>query len=309
MPLNPWRLRLLCELETLGTVRAVADAVHQSASSVSQQLALLESEVGADLIERTGRSVRLTSNGHLLARRARAILDAMDEATAELQSLDTEPAGIVRVASFQSAIHTLVVPTVAGLRKDYPAVEVHVEELEPNESSQALLRGQVDAIITTSDSGEPLHADFHIEQLMVDPIVVVFPMGHPAGRQPAIDLAQLSEESWSFEPEGAYMSTIGTALCRSAGFEPRVVCRFNSYLIGLQHVEAGSSLMLLPELAVDRRYSVDTRPLTPMVNRKVIGAVRATSRTRAAVQLVLDRLKETAQQQHRLRELMRARSG
>lgn len=44
MTLNPWRLRLLCQLETLGTVRAVALAAHQSASSVSQQLAVLERE-------------------------------------------------------------------------------------------------------------------------------------------------------------------------------------------------------------------------------------------------------------------------
>ena len=69
MPLNPWRLRLLCQLETLGTVRAVAEAVHQSASSVSQQLSVLEGEVGTPLLERTGRSVRLTANGHLLASR------------------------------------------------------------------------------------------------------------------------------------------------------------------------------------------------------------------------------------------------
>ncbi|MEV6984772.1 LysR family transcriptional regulator [Sphaerisporangium sp. NPDC051017] len=295
MPINPWRLRLLCELETLGTVRAVAEAVHQSASSVSQQLSLLESEVGTRLIERTGRSVRLTPNGHLLAKRGRAILDAMTEARAELHAVDNEPTGMVRVASFQSAIHSLVVPTVAALRKKHPAVEVHVEELEPNESSNALLRGHVDAIITTEDVFEaPLRSEFDVVPLLTDSIVLVLPPGHPATRLETVNLSTLADESWTFEPEGLYMSSLAIQLCRAAGFEPRIICRFNSYLIALQHIEAGGSIALLPELAVDRRYNVVTRELRSAYRRQVVGAVRSTSATRAAVRVVLDRLREAA---------------
>jgi DNA-binding transcriptional LysR family regulator len=296
VPLNPWRLNLLCQLETLGTVRAVAEAVHQSASSVSQQLALLESEVGTPLIERTGRSVRLTSQGHLLAKRGRAILDAMTEAKAELQTQDNEPTGIVRIAAFQSAIHSLVVPAVAALRKEHPAVEVHIEELEPNESSQALLRGHADVIITIADDLDaPLHAEFQIVPLITDSVVVVLPPGHPATSKKTIDLASLAGEAWSCEPEGLYMSSLTTQLCRTAGFEPRIVCRFHSYLIALQHVEAGGSITLLPELAVDRRYDIVTRGLNPPYRRKVVGAVRSTSSNRAAVRVILDLLRASAE--------------
>ncbi|HVV75644.1 MAG TPA: LysR family transcriptional regulator [Mycobacteriales bacterium] len=295
MPLNPWRLRLLCQLETLGTVRAVAEAVHQSASSVSQQLAVLESEVGTPLLERTGRSVRLTPNGHLLASRARVILDAMTEAKAELMALDNEPAGIVRVAAFQSAIHSLVVPAVAALRVEHPAVEVHVVEVEPDESSQTLLRGDADVIITATDNVDgALRADFDVMPLLNDSIVVVLPQGHWAAREERIDLATLSEELWTFEPEGRSMSDMGHQLCQAAGFVPRVICRFNSYAIALQHVAAGGSITLLPELAVDRKYDVVTRPLSPPHQRRVVAAVRGTSRSRAAVRVVLDRLREVA---------------
>jgi DNA-binding transcriptional LysR family regulator len=296
VPLNPWRLNLLCQLETLGTVRAVAEEVHQSASSVSQQLALLESEVGTELLERTGRSVRLTSNGHLLAKRARSILDAMTEAQNELHSMDHEPTGIVRVAAFQSAIHSLVVPTVASLRQDHPGVEVQIEELEPNESSNALLRGRADVIVTSDDEGDaPLHPDFGVVPLLTDSIVVVLPPGHPAASKRKVELASLADESWTCEPEGLYMSSLTTQLCRTAGFEPRVVCRFHSYQIALQHVEAGGSITLLPELAVDPRYEIVTRQLTPPYRRRVVAAARSSNTTRAAVRLVLERLRVTAE--------------
>ena len=114
--LNPWRLRLLSRLDTLGTVRAVAQDANLSASSVSQQLAVLEAETRTQLLERTGRRVRLTPAGLMLARRARAILDHMDTVEAELRSLSDEPVGLVRLGAFQSAIHTLAVPARSPTR-------------------------------------------------------------------------------------------------------------------------------------------------------------------------------------------------
>jgi molybdenum-dependent DNA-binding transcriptional regulator ModE len=131
--LNPWRLRLLSRLDTLGTIRAVAQDANLSASSVSQQLAVLETETRTQLLERTGRRVRLTPAGLVLARRARAILDHMDTVEAELRGLREEPAGLVRLGAFQSAIHSLAVPAVAR----YPQLDVELLELEPHESIPA----------------------------------------------------------------------------------------------------------------------------------------------------------------------------
>ena len=54
------RLRLLVELSRLGSMRAVADELHITTSTVSQQLAVLAREAGATLIEPAGRRVRLT---------------------------------------------------------------------------------------------------------------------------------------------------------------------------------------------------------------------------------------------------------
>jgi DNA-binding transcriptional LysR family regulator len=95
--LNPWRLRLLGLLDSLGTVRAVAETLHLSPSTVSQQLAVLETETRSRLLERSGRRVRLTRSGVVLARRGREILDRMAEAEAELRALNDEPIGTVRL--------------------------------------------------------------------------------------------------------------------------------------------------------------------------------------------------------------------
>jgi DNA-binding transcriptional LysR family regulator len=163
--LNPWRLRLLGLLDTLGTVRAVAQSLHLSPSTVSQQLAVLETETRSRLLERTGRRVRLSRAGVLLARRGREILDRMEEAEAELRALNDEPIGTVRLGVFQSAIHTLAVPAAARLADSHPHLHVELVESEPHESGPSLRTGELDVIVTTTEvdlaacAGEPWACD------------------------------------------------------------------------------------------------------------------------------------------------------
>ncbi len=291
--MNPWRLRLLSRLDTLGTVRAVAQAAHMSPSSVSQQLAVLESETGTRLLERTGRRVRLTSAGLILARRARVLLDHMDSIEAELRGFGEEPSGLVRLGAFQSAIHSMAVPAVTRLVREHPHLDVELLELEPHASVPALRTGDADLVITTTDFGElPLGPDLDLVHLATDPILVVLPVGHPAaaGRGP-VDLSTLAQESWAFDIPHSYMANLTLRLCRQAGFEPRVVCRFSNYLMSLQHVEAGLSIALLPGLAVDPRYRLATRPLATPVTRRITAALRGGVPPRAAVRAVLDELR------------------
>lgn len=288
--LNPWRLRLLSQLDTLGTIRAVAQAANLSASNVSQQIALLEAETRTQLLERSGRRVRLTPAGVLLARRARAILDHIETVEAELRSLGEEPAGLVRLGAFQSAIHTFAVPAVTELARTHPHIDVELLELEPHESIPALRVGEADLIITTPDFVEqPLGPDIDVVPLAVDPILLVVPPAQ-AGSGPAT-LATYAGEPWVFDMPQSYMANVATRLCRQAGFEPQVVCRFSNYLMALQHVEAGLSITLLPALAVDPRYRVATRELTPAVTRTITSAIRRGTRPRAAINLVLDTIR------------------
>ena len=78
------RLRLLRELQTRGTVTAVAEALSYTPSAVSQQLATLEREAGVPLVERHGRRLRLTDAGRGLAGHAGAVIERLELAEAEL---------------------------------------------------------------------------------------------------------------------------------------------------------------------------------------------------------------------------------
>ncbi len=289
--LNNARLEMLTLLDSLGTVRAVATALHMSPSAVSAQLAVLEAEARAELLRRTGRRVRLTPAGQTLARHARIILDQMKAAEAELRGPAEQPAGPVRLAAFSSAVRTLVLPLAARLRRTHPRIELTVTELDPQRSHPALRRGDQDLIVTADfiDGSTPIDPDVHTVPLLIDAVVLVLPPDRAGAGTPA-DLADFAGEPWSVDLPGTYLSNLVGSCCRQAGFEPIVAGRFGSYDLLLAHVEAGLSVSLLPELAVDRGR-VAIRPLREPLTRQVYAAVRSRAALTAASRVVLDELR------------------
>ncbi|GAB3843335.1 LysR family transcriptional regulator [Micromonospora andamanensis] len=293
MRLNTARLEMLSLLDGLGTMRAVAAALHMSPSAVSAQLAVLEAETHTELLRRSGRRVQLTPAGRTLARHARIILDQVKAAEEDLRSRSGQPTGPVRLAAFSSAIRTVVIPLAARLREAHPRIALEVAELDPQASHPALRRGDYDIIVAADfiDGSMPLHPDVHTIPLLTDAIVLVLPRTRAASDAPA-DLADFADAAWSIDMPGTYLSNLVTSTCRHAGFEPVVAGRFASYELLLAHIEAGLSVSLLPELAVDRRFRVATRPLRRPLARHVYAAVRSRSTLTTASQIVLHELRD-----------------
>ena len=141
--MDPHRLRLLLELSRRGSMRAVADELGYTTSTVSQQLAVLAREAGATLIGPEGRRVRLTPAGRRLADHAVRILATLEAARADLDP-DGEPAGTVRVAGFATAVRRSLVPVLAQLSAEHPAVRLQIHEHEPAEAFELLAADEVD---------------------------------------------------------------------------------------------------------------------------------------------------------------------
>src|SRR6185503_4958388 len=141
------RLRLLLELSRLGSMRAVADELYLTTSTVSQQLAVLAREAGTALLEPDGRRVRLTPAGRRLAEHAVAILAAVDAARLDLDP-SAEPAGVLRIAGFATAVRRSLLPAIADLAESHPGIEVRVHEHEPPEAYELLARDDVDLALT-----------------------------------------------------------------------------------------------------------------------------------------------------------------
>src|SRR4051795_7612422 len=138
------RLKVLREVAAQSSFSAAAEKLGYTQSAVSQQIAALEREADATLIERNSRGLRLTDAGEALVRHADKILARLAEAEAELEAIAGLRGGRLRLATFPSAGATLVPPAIALFSQRHPSVDLSLVEAEPEESLPMLKEGELD---------------------------------------------------------------------------------------------------------------------------------------------------------------------
>lgn len=240
------RLRLLAELERYGTIAGVAEALHFSPSGVSQQLALLEKEVGVPLLERVGRGVRLTEAAQLLTRHTDRVLRQLERAEAEVTALAGQARGTMRIASFQTAALALVPPMLDRLA-GRSSLRVELTEIEPEEALPALLARDFDLMIGEEYPGLilPVSGEVHRSDLYQDELhLAVPPDTLPESAVPTVHDA--ADCAWVMEPPGSMSRDWATTVCRSAGFEPDVQFESADMLLHRELVRRGVAAAFLP---------------------------------------------------------------
>jgi DNA-binding transcriptional LysR family regulator len=237
------RLRILLELSRLGSMRAVADEMGITTSTVSQQVAALSREVGATLIEPEGRRVRLTPAGRRLAEHSVTILAAVDAARLDLDT-DAEPAGTVRVSGFASAIRRALLPVVAELQGRGSRVRVSVLEHEPVEQFALLASDEIDLALTY---------DYNLAPVTFDPTLTARPLwsvpwslGVPADDAAGGAGAYWSDHDWIVNSRNTADTVVVRTLASLAGFTPAVVHEVDSLSLVHDLIVAGLGVGLLP---------------------------------------------------------------
>lgn len=285
-----------------GSFTAAAHSLGYTQPAVSQMVRRLEQRTGTALVERTGRSVRLTEAGALLARRAAEILDQIEEAEAEVSAIAGLQAGRVRLMAFPSSSATVVPRALARLRQSHPAVTVQFSEAEPPESLAALRNGSVDLAVAFSYEGnDPGRGEDDLSGLVVldvltDPVMLVLPKDHELADEDEVDLQTLSSDRW----------IAGCPRCRGhlltlahrAGFDPEVTFETEDYVAVLGLVAAGLGVALVPHLILTTVSHPDVvvRPVSPP-SRRVVQVVTTPDLQRVpAVAAALEALSVSARE-------------
>src|SRR5688572_9981831 len=137
-------LRVVRAIADEGSITGAAAALGYSQPAISQQLKRLEQRLDMPLVERVGRSVRLTEAGRILARHAPAVTTALDAASGELAELRGLRSGRVRLVGFPSASPTIVPRLLADLEANHAGVAVTYLEAEPPEAVDAVREDRAD---------------------------------------------------------------------------------------------------------------------------------------------------------------------
>lgn len=301
--------RVMKAISDEGSFTAAAASLGYSQPAISQMVRRLEQRTGTTLVERVGRTVRLTEAGEVLARHAVAVLKALQEAEDEVSAIAGLEAGRVRLKAFPSASATVVPGALAQLREQHPGVTVTFSEGEPPESIAALRAGDCDIALVFAYDGAGLPAaeeemhTLHPVELFDDPVKVALPRRHRLAGESVVNLADLSGEDWIAGCPRCRGHLLDS--CEIAGFRPKVTYETEDYMAVLGLVGAGLGCALLPALNLAKadHPEVVTRAIDPPSHRTVYAVTTPDLIGVPAVATTLTALQDNAQRIMREPEL------
>lgn len=250
---------------------AAARSLGFTQSAVSQQIAALEHIVGESLFERPGgpKPVRITAAGETLLRRAEAVLEELRRAEDDLADLRDGAAGRVSVGTFESVSVNILPEVIRFLRSERPGIEISL--YESNEQLELLGKLEEGELDVTFVAAPMVDSGFEVEELYVDPFVVVSPIGRELGEDGAVAPSRLSRIQLIGQPLNSCQVMLEAGL-RQKGVEPNIVFRSTDNTAVQAMVRSGMAHAVMPRLGVnlDDRDVVVER-IDPEIPPRTIG--------------------------------------
>ncbi|MFC6087230.1 LysR family transcriptional regulator [Sphaerisporangium aureirubrum] len=292
------------QLQQLASFVAVAETSHFTHAaermrvaqpSLSKQIKALETELGARLFSRARGNVTLTPAGEALLPLARRMLADADTARREVAELAGLLRGRVRLGATPSLCAGLLADALARYHRDYPGIDLIVEEGGSRDLVGDLARGRLDLalIILPLHSSDP---SLITEEILVESLVVACPAEAARASPPKTRRKYLRIEDLRGKPlvmfrRGYDLREATLAACRQAGFEPRFAVEGGEMDAVLRFVEVGLGVAVVPSMVLDGRPGLTGVPLAPpglrrtiaLAHRKDVEPTRAAQAFRATL--------------------------
>ncbi|MCH7230693.1 LysR family transcriptional regulator [Glycomyces sp. L485] len=298
-------LELLRELALRGSVTEVARATHRTPSAVSQQLKVAQREFGMALAEPSGRGLRLTEGGRVLAEGGETVATAVEQARAQWDAFRGEPTGTVTVAALPSAATFLLANAMREL--DGSAIELRCSDIDIAEVEYAALAADNDIVIAHSFTGvRPAGAAaLTVVPLTREPLDVAMAVDHPLAAQETVRTEDLVECEWIGVPKGYPFDSVLESVERATGASLRVSQRLRDNRLVESLVVGTRRIAVLPRFTTPTGTGLVLREIADIPARRHITAILRPDRAeRLAVNRVLDAFRRVAadvERRHRTR--------
>lgn len=269
---------LLAVAETLN-FRAAAAASHVSQPALSQQIRLLEEQLGVTLLERDKRSTRLTKAGEIVVGQARAVLADVDGLVDAALGQGEPLSGTLRLGAIPTVAPYVLPGLLRGAAAAHPRLRVVVQEAQTSSLLEALRLNRVDvALLALPEKG------FASRPLFDEPFLLVAPAGHPLARKSTVKAADLKRQPLLLLDDGHCLRDQALSFCDGTGVKPVSDVRAASLATLVQLVVAGLGVTLLPAIAaaveVPEGAALVVRPFSKPAPRRTIGLVWRTTSPR-----------------------------
>lgn len=275
------QLRYLTALHKTDHFGRAAEACHVTQSTLSAGIQELENLLGAQLVERTKRSVMFTSLGIEVVRRARGILNEVDDLTDMAEAAKDPLRGTIRMGIIPTIAPYLLPKIMPAISEQLPHLTLHLLEDKSADLCDLLRAGELDVVLYAL----PFECgNVHEMPLFPDRFVAAYPKGEAPGKQ--ISTSDLDESKLLLLDEGHCLRDHALEACQLVGRRARRELASTSLATILPMVAAGRGMTLLPGMAVDAgiadNVAVDIATFKDSIPTRMIGLIWRATNPRAA---------------------------
>jgi DNA-binding transcriptional LysR family regulator len=181
-------LRAFIAVAELASFRAAAETIHLSQPALSRRIDKLEDALGVRLFDRDTRNVDLTAVGRDFARKARTLLDDLDEILLGVRDVAANRGGQVTLACIPSTVHYFLPAVLRAYHERFPRIRVRIIDGSANEVLSAVTHGEAELGLDMTGSDEPT---LEFEPLLTETFVAACHRDHPLARRRTVTWAEL----------------------------------------------------------------------------------------------------------------------
>lgn len=276
-----------------GSISKGAELAHLAVGAASKRMSDLEESVGAQLLERHSRGVKLTAAGQALHRHAQRILRDVDQLAADLSDHARGVLGVARLWANTSAITQFLPADLAAFASVQPGIRIALNEADSHEVVLAVLEGRADLGIFADRTPQ---LGLQALPYRRDRLVLVVPPAHPLARRRRVDFEEATEYDF-VSLSGATSLAQRLALESGQLGKPlRIRIQVRSFDAMCQMVAAGLGVAVLPDAAVQplvRALGLRKLELTaPWVERELLLGARDFAALPKAARSLVDHLEK-----------------
>jgi DNA-binding transcriptional LysR family regulator len=200
MPINLHHLRLFAAVVHHGGFTKAAAKLNLSQPAISKSLNELERQLDVNLIDRTGRSIRLTDAGRTLYARARELFGVESAAEQELRELRGLKRGTLRIAASTTIATYMLPPYLGRFHLRHPKVRIQTTSANTRTVLRMLLEFRVDVALV---EGPVSNSRVVVHPWREDELIVIAPRGHALLAVDNVDVAQLAKHTFLVREPGS----------------------------------------------------------------------------------------------------------
>lgn len=232
-----------------------AEELHMTQPSVSQQIQLLERNLGTKLLNRTNKFVELTKAGEIVYSHAKEITGLYKRMSTLVNDLMNEANGLLKIGASYTFGEYVLPYMLAKLKHQYPNVTPSVLIGNTREIAQAVFNHQIDIGIV---EGEVANQKLYLKTFATDEMYILAGANHYLVNNKEVTTDQLEQETWIVREEGSGTREATDRLFDKLKIRPTKLVEFGSTQLIKEAVEAGLGISYLSGLTVKKEKLLHT---------------------------------------------------